>query len=112
MAVTNPQLPASVKDTNQRRLLAKALSNPMTETRPFSPPSIYHIGEDVEVLTMHEARCGLGNFNRRDMFKVVLVLEGENELHYATRSFAIDRPALVFTNRLIPYAWEVYPGFN
>ena len=37
---------------------------------------------------------------------MVLVLEGANELHYATCSYAVDRPALVFTNRLIPYAWE------
>jgi hypothetical protein len=89
MAETKPQLPASLTNTQERRLLAKALSNPMTEARPVSPPSLYHIGEDVEVLTMHEARCGLGNFNRRDMFKVVLVLEGTNELHYATRSFGL-----------------------
>ena len=93
-------------------MLAKALSNPMTESRSSSPPSPYHIGEEVEVLTMHEARCGLSNFNRRDKFKVVLVLEGANELHYATRSFAIQQPALVFTNRLIPYAWEVTEGFH
>ncbi|TPG65636.1 AraC family transcriptional regulator [Hymenobacter nivis] len=61
---------------------------------------------------MHEARCGLSNFNRRDKFKVVLVLEGTNELHYANRSYLVDRPALVFTNRLIPYAWEVPAGFH
>jgi len=84
----------------------------MTDSRAFAQPAVYHIGEDVEVLTMHEARCGLGNFNRRDMFKCVLVMEGTNELHYATRSYTVDRPALVFTNRLIPYAWEVPAGFN
>ena len=61
---------------------------------------------------MKEARCGLGNFNRRDMFKCVLVLEGTNELHYATRSYTVNQPALVFTNRLIPYAWEAPEGFN
>jgi AraC family transcriptional activator of pobA len=64
----------------------------------------------VEVLSMHEARCGMSNFNRRDMFKVVLVVEGANALHYATRSYAVNQPALVFTNRLIPYAWEVVEG--
>ena len=112
MAETNPQLPASLNDIQERRLLAKALSNPMTEAHLLSPPSPYHIGEDVEVLTMHEARCGMGNFQRRDLFKVVLVLEGTNELHYATRSFVVNGPALVFTNRLIPYAWEVHEGFN
>lgn len=112
MAETNRQLPASETDTQQRRLLAKALSNPMTQALPAAPPSPYHLGEDVEVLTMHEARCGLSNFDRRDKFKVVLVLEGTNELHYANRSYVVDRPALVFTNRLIPYAWEVAEGFH
>jgi AraC family transcriptional activator of pobA len=112
MAKTKLSSAPLAEDSHQRRLLAKALSNPMTDSRAFTEPSKYHIGEDVEVLTMFEARCGMGNFNRRDMFKVVLVLEGENELHYATRSFHIDRPALVFTNRLIPYAWDVHEGFN
>ena len=112
MAETKPKSAPLAADTNQRRLLAKALSNPMTDSRAFTEPQMYHLGEDVEVLTMHEARCGLGNFNRRDMFKVVLVLEGANELHYANRSYLVDRPALVFTNRLIPYAWEIPAGFH
>lgn len=112
MATTKPQSAPLAEDSHQRRLLAKALSNPMTDSRAFSQPAVYHIGEDVEVLTMHEARCGLGTFNRRDMFKVVLVLEGTNELHYANRSYVVDRPALVFTNRLIPYAWEIPEGFH
>jgi AraC-like DNA-binding protein len=112
MAKTKPQPSSLADDSHQRRLLAKALSNPMTDSRAFTEPSMYHIGEEVEVLTMHEARCGLGTFNRRDKFKVVLVLEGTNELHYANRGYLIDRPALVFTNRLIPYAWEVPEGFN
>jgi AraC family transcriptional activator of pobA len=108
------KLPATplAEDSHQRRMLAKALSNPMTDSRAFTEPQMYHLGEDVEVLTMHEARCGLGTFNRRDMFKVVLVLEGTNELHYANRSYLVDRPALVFTNRLIPYAWDVPEGFH
>lgn len=79
----------------------------MTDSRAFS--TTYFTG-DFEVLTMQEARCGMGNFDRRDMFKVVLVVEGQNELHYATRSYAVNQPALVFTNRLIPYAWEAVEG--
>jgi AraC-like DNA-binding protein len=93
-------------DVHQQRLLVKALSNPMTEARSFSQPVRYPTDNEVDVVTMQEARCGMANFNRHDLFKVVLVMEGSNELHYATRSFVIDQPALVFTNRLIPYAWE------
>jgi AraC family transcriptional activator of pobA len=58
------------------------------------------------VLTMQEAECGLGHYDRRDVFKCVLVVKGANELHYATRSYLIDQPALVFTNRLVPFSWE------
>jgi len=65
---------------------------------------------DVTVLTMNEAQCGMDSFNRRDVFKCVLVESGANELHYATRSYRVDRPALVFTNRLVPFAWEPAAG--
>jgi hypothetical protein len=72
----------SVVSLQQQRLLAKALSNPMTNSRPFSRPAPDFANGDVEVMTMLEARCGMGNFDRRDLFKVVLVVEGANELHY------------------------------
>ena len=67
-------------------------------------------GGEVTVLTMQEAECGMGHYDRRDVFKCVLVLHGANELHYATRSYRIDRPALVFTNRLVPFSWEPVEG--
>lgn len=82
----------------------------MTTTRSLHELANAYFNGDVEVLTMEEARCGMGHFHRRDMFKVMLVREGANELHYATRSFAVTQPALVFTNRLIPYAWEAVEG--
>jgi AraC-like DNA-binding protein len=84
----------------------------MDESYSPTPLAGYPSGLDVDLVTMHEARCGMSLFNRRDRFSVVLVLEGANELHYATRSYAVNRPALVFTNRLIPYAWEVLEGFG
>ncbi|RSK43886.1 helix-turn-helix domain-containing protein [Hymenobacter rigui] len=112
MTETNPRLPASVLAHHQQRLLAKALSNPMTDAHAFPLRASPFPSNDVEVMTMHEARCGMANFDRRDLFKVVLVVEGANELYYTTRSYVVDRPALVFTNRLIPYAWEVTPGFH
>jgi AraC-like DNA-binding protein len=59
---------------------------------------------------MQEAECGMGQYDRRDVFKCVLVVKGANELHYATRSYLIDQPALVFTNRLVPFAWEPVAG--
>jgi AraC family transcriptional activator of pobA len=44
-------------------------------------------------------------FGRRDYYKVALVT-GTSRYHYATRSVLIDRPALVFSNPMIPYSWE------
>lgn len=52
----------------------------------------------------------MGQYDRRDVFKAILVVAGANDLHYATRSYAIDRPALVFTNRLVPFSWEPAEG--
>lgn len=112
MPVTKPLLPASVRSY---RLLTEALSNRMTEPRALvhsaAPDSVRAtLDAEVAVVTMEEARSGLAVFNRRDHFKVMLVLEGQNELHYATHSFGVTRPALVFTNRLIPYSWELVEG--
>ncbi|MBS1607010.1 MAG: AraC family transcriptional regulator [Bacteroidetes bacterium] len=42
---------------------------------------------------------------RRDFYKI-WVLEGRSTLHYADRSVVIDRPALIFTNPLVPYSLE------
>ncbi|MGI4870210.1 MAG: helix-turn-helix domain-containing protein [Janthinobacterium lividum] len=44
-------------------------------------------------------------FNRRDFYKISL-LTGTSRFDYAHRGVLIDRPALVFSNPLIPYAWQ------
>lgn len=115
MSSTNFRTLAAVRGYYARRWPVPALPPPMTETAltpapgtvpPFSPV----LNHEINVVTMEEARCGMAKFDRRDHFKVMLVIEGANELHYATRSYAIDRPALVFTNRLIPYSWEAVEG--
>ena len=73
-------------------------------------PSISPNGGEVTVLTMREANCGMGHYDRRDVFKCMLVRSGANELRYATRGYLIDKPALVFTNRLVPFSWEPIAG--
>lgn len=50
--------------------------------------------------------CKLSSYNRRDYYKITLALEGDSQLLYANRGIEIDKPALVFTNPLIPYSWE------
>lgn len=44
-------------------------------------------------------------YNRRDFYKISLSL-GTGRLHYADKGVEIDRPALIFSNPMIPYAWE------
>jgi AraC family transcriptional activator of pobA len=44
-------------------------------------------------------------YDRRDYYKI-WVLMGKSILHYADRSIEIDRPALIFTNPLVPYSLE------
>lgn len=44
-------------------------------------------------------------YSRRDFYKISLIL-GTGRLEYATKTVTVDRPALVFTNPLIPFAWE------
>lgn len=52
------------------------------------------------------ANCSLTSYNRRDFYKITLITAGTSQLHYANRSIEINRPALVFTNPMIPYSWE------
>ncbi|GAB4031800.1 helix-turn-helix domain-containing protein [Spirosoma gilvum] len=42
---------------------------------------------------------------RRDFYKVSLII-GTGKLYYANKWIHIDRPALLFSNPVIPYAWE------
>ncbi|GGB94784.1 helix-turn-helix domain-containing protein [Dyadobacter sediminis] len=51
-------------------------------------------------------QCTLASYNRRDYYKISLVLKGRSRLLYAHRGIDIPAPALVFTNPLIPYSWE------
>lgn len=45
-------------------------------------------------------------YTRRSFFKISLV-EGSCVVHYADRSIAIPEYALVFTNPIVPYKWEI-----
>lgn len=42
---------------------------------------------------------------RRDFYKITL-FKGISRLHYADTGILIDRPALTFSNPLVPYSWE------
>jgi AraC family transcriptional activator of pobA len=62
------------------------------------------------VAATDENKCTLASYNRRDFYKITLILKGESQLLYAEKGIKIDKPALVFTNPLVPYSWEVGEG--
>jgi len=66
-----------------------------------------------------DAVSGLGHFNvfsrescalispysRRDYYKISFII-GKGKLHYADKWIDVDRPALLFSNPVVPYSWE------
>ncbi|PKF75650.1 helix-turn-helix domain-containing protein [Chryseobacterium sp. PMSZPI] len=47
----------------------------------------------------------LAPYSRRDYYKISLII-GKGRLHYANKWIEVDRPALLFSNPIVPYAWE------
>jgi len=48
--------------------------------------------------------------NRRDFYKISLMLRGEGVVSYADKSIQVKGPTFSFSNPLIPYSWE--PSIN
>ncbi|RFM29870.1 helix-turn-helix domain-containing protein [Deminuibacter soli] len=48
-------------------------------------------------------------YSRRDFYKISLSI-GQGALHYASKSIQLDKPALIFSNPNVPYAWEATSG--
>ena len=59
-----------------------------------------------KVAAIGEGKCTLASYNRRDFYKITLVTKCNSTLDYANRSIEVKRPALVFTNPLVPYFWQ------
>jgi AraC-like DNA-binding protein len=62
-----------------------------------------------KVAEISEGKCTLESYNRRDFYKISLVMEGSPcSLRYgALPEIEVDRPALVFVNPIVPYTWTV-----
>ncbi|GAE85107.1 helix-turn-helix domain-containing protein [Bacteroides reticulotermitis] len=60
-----------------------------------------------EYVDVSPNKCHIGktSFSYRDFYKVALVLD-IGKLYYADKWIMVDRPAILFSNPLIPYAWE------
>lgn len=44
-------------------------------------------------------------YSRRDYYKISLII-GKGTLHYADKWIYVNRPALLFSNPVVPYSWE------
>lgn len=44
-------------------------------------------------------------YSRRDYYKISLII-GTGKLHYADKWIHVDRPALLFSNPVVPYSWD------
>ncbi len=80
-----------------------SLDHPAVGSSTWSPKAAQVGGFNLydRALLRNKVPC----FNRRDFYKISL-LTGTSRFDYATRGVLIDRPALVFSNPLIPYAWQ------
>ncbi len=60
-----------------------------------------------EYFDVQPSRCNIGktSFSYRDFYKIALVTH-VGKLYYADKWIQIDRPAILFSTPLIPYAWE------
>lgn len=60
-----------------------------------------------EYFDVRPSRCNLGktSFSYRDFYKIALVTH-VGKLYYADKWIEVDRPAILFSTPLIPYAWE------
>lgn len=71
-------------------------------------PGCVQVNDRVQVNAQRYEASGVPQaipFNRRDYYKIWIAI-GESRLFYANRSIHIDRPALIFSNPLVPYSFE------
>ena len=86
-------------------LVPAALPEPRGSEAPVAElPAVVASGQ-FNAYAREEFRLRQLTFGRRDYYKIAL-LTGRSRYHYATRGVLIERPALVFSNPLIPYSWE------
>ncbi len=71
-----------------------------TNCEDICKPGIGHINVFSRDYCSH-----VSPYNRRDYYKISLII-GTGNLQYADQWIYIDRPALLFSNPLVPYSWE------
>lgn len=69
------------------------------------PDAVYSKEKEYFNLFFRQCNFGTVQFSYRDFYKVTLIV-GTGKLYYADKWILVDRPALLFSNPLVPYAWE------
>lgn len=65
----------------------------------------YSKGKEYFNIFSRQCNFGTVQFSYRDFYKVTLIM-GIGKLYYADKWILVDRPVLLFSNPLVPYAWE------
>ncbi|MDQ0064331.1 helix-turn-helix domain-containing protein [Chryseobacterium lathyri] len=72
----------------------------MERLDPFTTSGIGHFN------VFSRESCSLVSpYSRRDYYKISLII-GKGKLHYADKWIHVDRPALLFSNPVVPYSWD------
>ncbi|MGK6340662.1 helix-turn-helix domain-containing protein [Chryseobacterium sp. DT-3] len=66
----------------------------------FATPVVGHFN-----VFSRESCALISPYSRRDYYKISLII-GKGKLHYADKWIDVDRPALLFSNPVVPYSWE------
>ncbi|MDR6783907.1 AraC family transcriptional activator of pobA [Pedobacter africanus] len=67
---------------------------------PVSPTGIGHFN-----VFSRDSCTAVSPYSRRDFYKASLII-GRGKLYYADKWIQIDRPAMLFSNPVVPYSWE------
>lgn len=79
------------------------MKKPIHADAPISPPEgqrQFNVQPFTSTGSLHTTP-----YNRRDYYKIWLLV-GNSILHYPDKHIDINRPALIFTNPLVPYSLE------
>lgn len=68
-------------------------------------PETPNKGEAFVDVNESQCRTDKTSFSYRDFYKIALVLD-TGRLFYANKWILVDSPAILFSNPLVPYAWE------
>ncbi|WP_442587050.1 helix-turn-helix domain-containing protein [Pedobacter sp. AW31-3R] len=70
------------------------------------PPYVHLTPGSPHINVFERASCvGIIPYSRRDYYKVSLIM-GKGYLEFADKVIPIDRPALMFSNPMLPYHWQ------